>query len=128
MTTSPRQYTPIKQPLRLVRRDLNLTNYSKPPETAKPEVSSPPASQQHSKRQKIETSQNVIQKLAETGSHEDVVIEEGPVVPDSGVGDYPEEDDLDDDEEDLHCMSAAQLLRKHRAVEFNEEEFDEDYY
>jgi hypothetical protein len=55
------------------------------------------------------------------------VIEEGPVVPEPAVGDDHDDEDLEEDE-DESCLSAAQLLRKHRATEFNEEEFEEDYY
>ena len=49
-----------------------------------------------------------------------------------GVSSQFKNDDHDDEdlEEDVeeHCLSAAQLLRKHRATEFNEEDFEEDYY
>jgi hypothetical protein len=56
------------------------------------------------------------------------VIEEGPIVPDLVTPDeHLDDDDLDEDE-DEDILSASQLLRRHRADEFEEEEFEEDYY
>ncbi len=58
----------------------------------------------------------------------EVVIEEGPIVPDLVTPDeHLDDDDLDEDE-DEDILSASQLLRRHRADEFEEEEYEEDYY
>lgn len=127
-----RQQTPIKQPLKLNRRDLNLSSYSPSPKT---EMLSPPTTPQPKLPQGPSTKRRKIGKTSETpegvqgpDGHE-VVIEEGPVVHDPAVGDDHEHDDDDlEEDDDEHCLSAAQLLRKHRATEFNEEEFEEDYY
>jgi hypothetical protein len=130
-STPFRQLAPIKQPLRLNRRDLNLTGYSKSAEAAKPETpSQPPASpkQPPSKRQKLGPS-SVVDELPAAVDPLPVVVEEGPVVPDSAAVDDHEDDDLEDEDlEDAHCLSAAELLRKHRAEEFDEPDLEEDYY
>ena len=64
---------------------------------------------------------------SEATEHE-VVIEEGPIVPDLVTPDeHLDDEDLDEDE-DEDILSASQLLKRHRADEFEEEEFEEDYY
>ena len=58
----------------------------------------------------------------------EVVVEEGPVRPDeANIDDHLDEDDSEDEDDEEH-LSAGQLLKRHRADEFEEEEFDDDYY
>ncbi len=65
---------------------------------------------------------------SEEATEREVVIEEGPIVPDLVTPDeHLDDEDLDEDE-DEDILSASQLLRRHRADEFEEEEFEEDYY
>jgi hypothetical protein len=68
-------------------------------------------------------------KISESEQLErEVVVEEGPIVPDVAAPDEHLDDEDLDEEDDEDILSASQLLRRHRADEFEEEEFEDDYY
>lgn len=115
---------------------MNFANYSKTStEIGKSEISSPPALAPKlnlaspPKRPKIEPKKPLPGEEKPQGGQHEVVIEEGPVVHELEADHADEHDDEDlEEDEDETCLSAAQLLRKHRAAEFNEHDFDEEYY
>ena len=146
-STPFRQQSPIKQPLKLNRRDLNLSGFSKsvlespkteilsppPPTTTQPKLPQGPSQKRRKVEKALDSSGDRQTEAGEGPDGHEVVAEERPVVLEPTVVDDHDHDhdhddeDLEEDDEE-HCLSAAQLLRKHRATEFNEEDFEEDYY